>query len=500
MAPTLSKVAHCHLEGMAAELLTIIMEDSSDLTSLYNLICASPRCLASFNENQTLIIERVMTRTMPTELHDFPRWIAITASLKNPSIGPSPYSPSNQTMVSFLEILGNQLDGPIGDGNVPRMLSQLSETQGPRMALLAAERVQKLEKICLVTMLTRVHELKEGHPPGPRVIEADSMVSRPLIPLPVCSFTPCGNWEPSWVERLRVQRALWQIFAGCSVKWLPEMPATGASRENGGEWGPVFAGPSVNADQIVGAWNRGYQRGDEYDCVYDTLQALFGCRPSALFTGQTSEAELEIARQGFLSATQERPATWNWAHEPQPVETEEGERMGRSRRHGRVPNYATWFYVLDYRYVPTSGPFTRHGFRAVSRLGLAIWDALRLRMLKLAHPPGLPVTVMTGVLSPPGSAGGRQVAAWRSVILQELARWDDGPVMSEEIDSWMDAWSARVVGSDWAQVLKRMRVFWPFQTNNLEDGEVHNKAVMRLLDRMLHEAACYQSETGQPPW
>lgn len=213
-------------------------------------------------------------------------------------------------------------------------------------------------------------------------------------------------------------------------------------------------------------WARGYQRGDAYDCVHDTLETVLGVSPSALFGGQVSRDAVEAALRRLADARQASVGQWVGEYEDYelaPDDGEDGDIDGRSRKYTGIANYGMRHYVLHYRWAPTSGPFTRQDFRVVSQLGLAIWDTARLRTMNLAvwprqHPVTIPNYLDHMLEETPGYT---QLVAWRSVFLQELERLQgtafECEVVPEAAGPYFRAWMrAGVVGERWEELLHTM--------------------------------------------
>lgn len=349
---------------------------------------------------------------------------------------------------------------------------------------MAAHRIQQLENFCLASMLARLHEVEPGRRGGPNLVE-DPRLEHLILELEELSG-PRALWVPSWVERIRVREALWQIMTSCYSRMVPGMPTNGISRENREEWCAILGAiVSLDRDIIAGPWNRGHQRGDPFDCVYYTLWDVLGFSPMRLFTGLANRSEVGNAQDQMREVLPERlgfVADWDDT-EPQPLEPvdgddtesqpfvdddgdvemqvadvhgghdgdgepqaddtddrDEGDVFGQSRRHIRCANYGTWFFILNYCRGETSGPINRQHFHAMSRLGLSVWDTRRLLALGLAQLPE------GGYASPAARTADLKVrrTVWRGVFLREYNRvrgtpfWDE--VTTERLRRDLDRW------------------------------------------------------------
>lgn len=77
-----------------------------------------------------------------------------------------------------------------------------------------------------------------------------------------------------------------------------------------------------------------------------------------------------------------------------------------------MPNYGMTYYQDRYIERQSTGPLGRHDFRALSRLGVSIWDTDRLRRYQLAYHPG----------EQPATSGNHAHWSWRSILIQEINR------------------------------------------------------------------------------
>ena len=481
------------LEALALELMLMVLESITDLPTLYNLVCASPSAKLWFDKNAIKITNKLVDNTIPEEFHDYVRWISITGSISSTS---SPFAASNidRFLSQYNAIVSteNQFD------NTAVLHPGLIYTPGPRKVLLAATRVQRLEDACLHHMLSRLHELAPGHPDGPMGATGVDH----LIRLPQESFKPFAAWAPSWVERFRVQEGLWQILDGASSSAIPGMPSQGIHRVNRGAWSRVLQ--PDHAEALVGDVQRGYQRGDGYDSVDDTLRELLGCHLTSMLAGLVTEPVRNQALNNLSAACASVPA--DYYDEQQPVEGEEGDMDGQSRRHATMHNYATSFYVTRYRWLPTSGPLNRQGLRALSLLGVSIWDTRRLVALGLALPPGTAPMPFgpCAYLEQFDSIAGRQLAAWRSVFLQELRRlrgtWLGLRAILGDCDAYVDAWGTETAPLEWTPIVRRMTEFRPSMGEARYDGPLesggsrnfHNGVVRDMIEEMRFVMTEYQ--------
>lgn len=165
------------LENLAPELLLIVLEESPGLASLYNLICASPRAKAIFDTSSTRLVNKLISETLPEELHRCPRLVAIMDSIRSQQ---SPYAAS--TLHEFLNSYSAIVGAQKCTKDVPALLQGLANSPGTRRTLLAANRVEILGDVCLSKMMARLH----GHQNGPTgfLHEDSNSPAMPLILIP----------------------------------------------------------------------------------------------------------------------------------------------------------------------------------------------------------------------------------------------------------------------------------------------------------------------------
>ena len=192
--------------------------------------------------------------------------------------------------------------------------------------------------------------------------------------------------------------------------------------------------------------------------------------------GQATEIVTKRAIERLQKASSEIPSTWN---------------VNKRRSEGDInigiPNYGMSFYITRFRWLPTSGPLGRQGLRAVSLLGVSIWDTKRLLDLGLALPPGVPSMPFgsTWVEKWDGPAG-RQLAAWRSVFLQELRRvrgtWLGYQVLTDDCSAWLDVWAMDALPKSSAGLISRMTEFGLSTGEMLYDGPLQWEGSRGLHD------------------
>lgn len=177
------------------ELLLEILQNVPDLPSLYRFICAYAKANAAFEFDPILVLKKAIDRSIPHFRH-LARMIAIMGSL-NIGIGTDMRPASD---LNFYSLIAKVYSLP-GDTLTTAVPSNAfaANTPGPRYLLLTAYRIEHLSHLCFVSLLQNIHELifRESEP------TPKSKSFRPGV-----FFNPTAWWSPSWVERLRFERAL----------------------------------------------------------------------------------------------------------------------------------------------------------------------------------------------------------------------------------------------------------------------------------------------------
>lgn len=194
-----------NFERLLPEIMLMVMEELPDLEALHALICASPTAKALFDNNPSPIINRLVEKSMPAELHRYVRWIAIMHS--EPAMPDGPYSTEPSSLGNFIQHY-RSLGGT--ETHVPPLVHGLRGTKGPRAVLVSAVLVQRLHNAVLYNMLERLCSLEDGHPPSPTIMvnSQGTVTSMNIIPVSEESFFAWASWTPSWVERFRVKEAI----------------------------------------------------------------------------------------------------------------------------------------------------------------------------------------------------------------------------------------------------------------------------------------------------
>jgi hypothetical protein len=183
------------------ELLPMILRALPDLPSLYKFICASSIVNAAFTIDAANILNEIIERSIP-HFKPLARVISVIGSLDIQTRSKAPRSKIFNSLIAKYKCL------PEG------MLT--NDPLGARYLLLTAYRIEHLQHICFTTLLQNIHEhiftshVDENTPPD-KLSELRSF-QRGVF------FKPAAWWSPSWVERFRIERALWKLFIYWNIR------------------------------------------------------------------------------------------------------------------------------------------------------------------------------------------------------------------------------------------------------------------------------------------
>jgi len=298
----------------------------------------------------------------------------------------------------------------------------------------------------------------------------------------------------NWDERYRVQRALWRIFADCemvgafaddefrdfapSIKkafgkdgyvcddpvamyprdrclWVSilnkHMPAEETKIATSCGWHSCYLCDSLHH---VGIAPRQWQMmpGGEYDCVLYSLFDMFGCSPVTFFF--LTHACLGKQMSHVRRAKPINRIAVNYGQPMLALDAPKAIIWDAIRTDCKRPNLGLVFAMLHFFRHGIALPILPRDFRAVSCLGLAIWDVHQLGLLKLFssvpknNPDNIVVFDDDGIIVPAHALDFTRYI-WRSMILYELNRIEQGKdmnkaladvILSEECHLLLRAW------------------------------------------------------------
>lgn len=387
------------------EILLIILQNVSDLPSLYRFICASGRVNAAFEFEPAPILDKVIARSIP----DFRKvaWmIAIMASLSNGIGFDMGLSPQQSKSTSWV---GQANSLPAG---VPTtaLLSHAFDinTQGRRYLLLTAYRIDQLFHICFVTLLQNIHELiffEKTHTSSNKSFRSGVF------------FDPAAWWSPSWAERFRVERALWKLFVSWNFKAnhlaFPES-LMGHMRTEIAPGMEHFSTYGIHVSH----------EGAEMSCISAAIEEFLGLSPFKFFTMLSSEErklQIERASIRFSDILKE---TCHWKFEdPEPPNGWLADQVLHFNHEARSRYWLSW----EDHAIRGKFEFEEGGYWFPDYLGLCLWDPGRLFVLRLNYGSALSLNSPRWRLGsfryvPDTDLGTR----WRDVFLEELVRLPEG--------------------------------------------------------------------------
>lgn len=375
------------------EVLIIIVRQAPDLPSIYNFTHASAKARVAFEIDPVHILDDTIERSIPDFKH-LARMVAILGAFNVPP----PYNTQSSCERPTFEMLVNKfqsLDEDVLTTASPSSWSFIAGTPGPRYLLSIAERIHNLQYLCLATLLVNIHELifptrdsGEGRYSNQRGLnERKDRYSGPGI-----TFEPAAWWSPSYVERYRVERALWKLVIYWNVQ-------SGDPQLKNVE-DHSFAHYSLEIRRIrsdLGLPLDDIARSAEVDhmnCVSATIQEALGDSPlETIFTISDNYYIPQSERTWPQSSViLEETARWR-SDRPVPVRTKDVWKwwweQGKRSLFKYNSLYRTWYWYLWYSCATWDRPRGQR-LNLKSRdlyfpdyLGLCLWDRKRLAYLGL---------------------------------------------------------------------------------------------------------------------
>lgn len=321
----------------------------------------------------------------------------------------------------------------------PASYAFVKDTPGPRYLVLTAYRIDVLQHICFVYLLQNIHEVIWSISPadngGPHHYPIKQ--SRTGV-----HFQAATWWAPSWVEKMRIVRAYWNLFVYWNIQSIsPDLTVTGD------DWrfsiyrtalkavdpciGPIY---DKTHDSIVHGFYVPHDI-EEMKCVLTTTRDLLGVpfdstSPFCPFTARRCESSnLHLEKWTFSTIFQD--ISQLKIEESRPVDSARGRQAGQSGTHISEINFHLRETYWHYLYL---------GFYLVSfeqdqlllppdYLGLCIWDLKRLRYLGLIYTHENSIDPCLGpVRNPTNNFFSLDLfkIRWKDVFLQELLKFPGG--------------------------------------------------------------------------
>ncbi|RSL54264.1 hypothetical protein CEP54_009983 [Fusarium duplospermum] len=204
-------------ERLPPELLLPIITSLPGLDTLWNLMRASPSAFRVFNSHALTITEGILSgpnSILPPKIREVVRGVILVRSKA------LPFKNLHEFQEKFLRGSMRWIQWP----------SELSMALGPetlsvsnvsvtvlRSVVATAYQIVALAQACLASCLERVRALKVSHPVDPKISYTDDF-GRPneLIPAferkyPGKPVKVVDAGQPTWVEEMRVVRAIWAL-------------------------------------------------------------------------------------------------------------------------------------------------------------------------------------------------------------------------------------------------------------------------------------------------
>lgn len=430
------------------EVLIIILQHAPDLPSIYKFICASARVKEAFEIDSANILDGAIERSIP-EFKHLARIVAIFGSFSS-STKPT----YDEFLREFQELPKDVLT------TAPASFAFPTRKPGFRYLLLTAYRIETLRHICFITLLENIHELMWSMPP-----KSGRSLKRSRAGV---FFQGAAWYPPSWVERVRVERALWKLVIYWNVCAICQdfrdddydfRLYSAKIRHTNPKIGPSIKSFTSYQHQV-----------EEMRCILSTTQELLGCttRSFELLTPFARQDHLNpCIRAGASLTNLQETIHWRF-QEPRPREDKSGCKSlyyGQERHCAFETNTKFRSEYWSIWRSKVSSAFNSHNLWFPDYLGICIWDLKRLSYLGLA-------TVYDKCLSVPQIDANKRTPCnaqfdcgvliperWRAVFLLELARslGERKGRFSEKYNTLINEWDTARLGAGY--IVDRLRLY-----------------------------------------
>lgn len=419
------------------EVLITILGHARNLPTIYKFICASARANAAFNIDSPRILDAAIERSIPEFKHSA-RMIAILGSF------------TSSSDLSFKDFVDRYKKLPARIlSTAPASYAFMKGTPGPRYLVLTAYRIEVLQDICFISLLQNIHEIVWSFEPG----KEQQTCYYPIKQSKTGTQFQAAAWgAPSWVEKMRIVRAYWNLFVYWNIQaisaelavvaddWALSTYRTAITSINPciGPHYPLFPPSYAGKSRI----NVGHEI-EEMKCVLAATRELFGIPldSSSSFTPFTASQgpsdRYRLKRWAFSPIFKENPQ-WR-TKQPKLVEAPEAKYFRRDKNSIGKMNYFIreryWHYWFRRRLsdFPTDSS-ERDQLFLPDYLGLCIWDGLRFCFLGLKKVPK--ECLVRGGRSDVRKTTNKFFSStdmeyrWRDVFLQELFYLPGGHIRS----------------------------------------------------------------------
>lgn len=404
------------------ELLLEILQDMPDLPSLYRFICTSTKVNKAFEYDAVRILEKTIDRSIPHFKH-LARIIAIMGSFQI-GIGTDMRPSSDVNLYSIIAKLHSLQSNALT--TAARSFDFAVNTPGPRYLLLTAYRIEHLSHMCFVSFLQNIHELvfRESEP------TSKSKSFRPGV-----YFSPTAWWSPSWVERFRVERALWKLFIYWNLRAITRVDDMislhySEAIESIPDLGPVkeFLHRDTEKFHIFPAPvpeprpDSKAHEVEEMSCISTALHELLGWRPLLFFSMLSSQARKLFIGKASSKMSPVLTETLHWKFENPKLSSFKGIQPSSVDNFNSKTRKLYWL-AWENRAREDRFEFGDDGCWFPDHLGLCLWDKKRLTYLGLEHE-------FQEILLPAKRSGyfmtAHRIFRWQDIFLEELLRLPGG--------------------------------------------------------------------------
>lgn len=420
------------------EVLITILRYAPDLPTIYKFICASAHANAAFNIDPAYILDAAIERSTPEFKHSA-RMIAILGTLA---------SSPNLSFKGLVDRYRNLPEDILS--TAPASYAFVTGTPGPRYLVLTAYRIEVLQYIAFISLLRNIHEVIWS-------ISPEDGQETYHYPIKQCRtdiiFQAAAWWAPSWVEKMRIVRAYWNLFVYWNIRAISPDLATVRDDWKFSIYRTAIRSinPCVGPHYINAQQHYLSHEIEEMKCVLAATRDFFGfpldslCSFSPLTARCCQSSRLRLEQWTFSTVFKEN-SQWR-TEEPKLVETFRANQAGQNRSCISEMN----FYIRESHWLCWYHNCLSESFEQdqlllpPDYLGLCIWDCKRLGYLGLKDMPENCLDPCLGPVRNPTNdffSSTRMRLRWRAVFLRELLEFPGRRLRprSKTLDNLMVKW------------------------------------------------------------
>ncbi|KAK2020523.1 hypothetical protein LX32DRAFT_669148 [Colletotrichum zoysiae] len=352
------------LDMLPREILILILAELPDVRALYQLIRASPAACRLYTAVGAEVLERVLARSVPPQIHELIR-LAVAVSTSTPT---SPIAPS------FAAFLDRHIRPAADDHDYFPSSPPLGQVCGGekelRRVLLVARRIACLTPICIAGYRERCLSITPSHRTECGGGSSQGAASKPWKErFEGTPYRPQDVGPPTWIEEQRVVRGLWRLQVFHELKTALSEDRTGWPEED------RQRAADVTPEDLFDGWR---QQLEELLTVVDFVRERM-TKPGEGFAIRDRDMRLPNPPAGD---DDDAAPSWPVLRQPPLVDA----WPGWARRLNAPA--AAWAFFSHLHTNPRS-PIRGVEFWPFRRLGLAIWGREKLAKLELTNPAGL---------------------------------------------------------------------------------------------------------------